>query len=102
MVERKAFLANPKCQYRISQCGEHDCLANNKKMEIVMSIQVCLVSWMNFDYEENGGKKVLLANPKHHDHVSQYGEHDCRANNKKNEDFYEYPSLSHFMDELCL
>ena len=36
-----------------------------KRMEIDMSIQVCLISWMNFDYEENGGKKGLLANPKH-------------------------------------
>ena len=30
MVERKAFLAIPKHQYRVSQCGEHDCTANNK------------------------------------------------------------------------
>ena len=41
-----------------------------KRMEFIMGIQVCLVSWMNFDYKENGGKKVLRANPKHHDHVS--------------------------------
>ena len=31
MVERKAFLANPKHEYRASQGGEHDCGANNKK-----------------------------------------------------------------------
>ena len=31
MVERKAFLANPKNQYRVSECGEHDCGAHNKK-----------------------------------------------------------------------
>ena len=31
MVERKAFLANAKHQYRVHQCGEHDCSANNKK-----------------------------------------------------------------------
>ena len=29
-----------------------------------MNIQVCLTSWMNFDYKENGGKKAFLANPK--------------------------------------
>ena len=28
--EKKAFLASPKHQYRLSQCGEHDCTANNK------------------------------------------------------------------------
>ena len=28
-----------------------------KKMEIIMSIQVCLISGMNINYKENGGKK---------------------------------------------
>ena len=28
-----------------------------KGMEIIMSIQVCLISWMNFGYKENVGKK---------------------------------------------
>ena len=41
-----------------------------KRMEIIMSIQVCLISWMNFDYKENGGKKAFLANPKLEYHVS--------------------------------
>ena len=31
MEERKGFLANQKLQYRVSQCGEHYCSANNKK-----------------------------------------------------------------------
>ena len=31
MMERKAFPANPKHQYRISHRGEHDCSAYNKK-----------------------------------------------------------------------
>ena len=31
MVERKAFLANPKHQYRVFQCGEHDCSDYNQK-----------------------------------------------------------------------
>ena len=31
MVERKAFLENPKHQYRVSQCGEDDCRAHNEK-----------------------------------------------------------------------
>ena len=31
MVERKAFLANAKNQYRVSQSGEHDCSTHNEK-----------------------------------------------------------------------
>ena len=30
MARRKAFLANPKCQYCISELGEHDCSAYNE------------------------------------------------------------------------
>ena len=38
MVDRKAFLANPKHQYRVSKCGEQDCSAYNEE---------------NGDYNEN-------------------------------------------------
>ena len=31
MVESKTFLTNPKHQYRVRQCGEHDYSDNNKK-----------------------------------------------------------------------
>ena len=31
MVERKALFANPKHQYHVSQCEEHDCSVTNKK-----------------------------------------------------------------------
>ena len=31
MVERNAFLENPKHQYHVSQEGGHDCRAHNKK-----------------------------------------------------------------------
>ena len=47
-------------------------------------------------------KKAFLANPKHQYRVSQHGEHDCSANNKKNGDYYKYPSLSLLMDEVWL
>ena len=69
-------------------------------MEIIMNIQVYLISQMNFDYKENAEKKALLLNLKHQYRVSQYGEHYCHAKNKKHGYSYEYPSLSHFMDEL--
>ena len=73
-----------------------------KRTEIILSIQVCRLSWMDFDYTENGGKKAFLANPTHQYHVSQRGEHDCLANSKKKGDYYEYPSFSHLTDELWL
>ena len=55
-----------------------------KEMEIVMGLQVCLISRKNFDYKENGRKKAFLWNPKHQYRTSQYGKHDCCANHKKN------------------
>ena len=71
-----------------------------KRVEINMSIQVCIISRINFDYKKKGENKAFLANQKHHYHVSQCGEHHCRANNKKNGDCYGYPTLSRFLDEL--
>ena len=43
--------------------------------------------------------KAFLANPKHQYRASQRGEHDGNAHKKKNGDYYEYTSLTHFMDE---
>ena len=56
-----------------------------KRIEIIMSIQVCLISKMNFGYKEYGGKKAFLVNRKHQHRLSQQGEHDCSAYNKKME-----------------
>ena len=47
-------------------------------------------------------RKAFLANPKHQDYVSQCREHDCSATSKKSKDYYEYPSLTHLMDEHYL
>ena len=44
--------------------------------------------------------KAFPASAKLQYRVSHYGEHDCSANKKKIGDCYEYPSLSHFSDEL--
>ena len=71
-----------------------------KRKEIVISIHVCLISRMNFNYMENGRKNAFLANPKHQYNISQCGEQDCHANNKKNGGYYKYPSLSPFSNEL--
>ena len=47
-------------------------------------------------------RKAFAANPKHQDHISQCGELDCSASNKKDGDYYSNPSLSHLTDELLL
>ena len=47
-------------------------------------------------------KNAFLANPKCQYHVSQGGEHGYGAHNTKNRDYYEYPSLSHFVNKLLL
>ena len=44
-------------------------------------------------------RKAFLANTMHQYHVPQCEGHDCGAHNKKNVDYYEYPSLTHFEDE---
>ena len=65
-----------------------------------MSIQVYLISGLNFDYTKKGGKIAFPANPKHQHRVSHYREHDCKANYKKNGDFYKYTSLSNFTNKF--
>ena len=55
-----------------------------KGMEIIMTIQVCLLNRMNIDYTKNDGKKAFPTNPKPQYHVSQCGEQDWCTNNKKN------------------
>ena len=69
-------------------------------MEIITSIKVYLIPQVNFNYKVSGGKKTFLANLKHQYCVSQWGEHDYGANNKKNGGYYGHPRLSHFTDEL--
>ena len=100
MVERKLFLQIQSINIMHPNKENMIVVPITKRMEIVISIQVYLNSQMNFDYKESGGKKAFLANPKHQYHVSQYGEHDCATNKKGNGDYYEYPNLPQFMDEL--
>ena len=37
-------------------------------------------------------KKAFIANQKHQYLAFEWGEHDYSANNKKNADYFEYPS----------
>ena len=74
MVERKAFLANPKHQNRVPEWGEHDCCAHKKKKWRLLwaSKFVSFHGW-TLIVRKIGERKAFLANPKHQDHVSQYG-----------------------------
>ena len=62
MVERKAFLENPKHQYHLSQCGDMIVGPFKKRMEIIMHIQVFLFSQIKINYMENDEKKTFLVN----------------------------------------
>ena len=70
MVERKVFL-QIQC-FNIMYPNEENMIVMpiTRRLEIVRSIQVCLISWINFNYKENGGKNAFPANPKHQYHVS--------------------------------
>ena len=62
-------------------------------MEIIMSIKVCPIPRVNINYKENDRRKAFLAKPKHQYCIPQCEEHDYSANDKKNEDYYGYPSF---------
>ena len=87
IVERKAFLAELKHQYCVSNEENMIIVTNNKKLKIITSIQVCLITRMNNNYKENGGKKPFLANPKHPYRVSHCKEHDCVPITKRIKDY---------------
>ena len=50
-----------------------------------MSIRVCLISRMNFNYKEKVEGKAFLAKSNHQCRVSQRSEHDCSAHKKSME-----------------
>ena len=100
MVETKLFLQMQSINVVYPNEDNMIAVSIIKRMEIITSIEVWPNSWVNINYKENCGKKAFLAIPKHQYHLSQWGEHDYSANNKRNGDYYGYPSLSHFTDEL--
>ena len=69
------------------------------RMEIIMSIEVCPISWVNINFMENGGKKSFSCKSKALISCAQCGKHDFSAHNKKNGDCYEYRSLFHLIGE---
>ena len=99
MAERKHFLQIQSANVVYPYVENKVVMPITKGMKIIMSIQVCLNSWKNFDYKENGRKKAFLTNPKHQCRVSRCGKQDCHANNKRTGDYYENPRLSYLTDE---
>ena len=101
MLEKKAFLAKGKHQYHVSQYGEHGCSAQSQKKQRLLweSKLVSFHRW-TLTIRKMVKIKAFPANPKLQCCVSQWGEHNCSAHNRKNKDYYEYPSLFHFTDEI--
>ena len=64
MVEKKLFLQIRSINIMYPNVENMFVVSITKRMEIIMCAQVCLISWRNFDYKENGGKKAFLANAK--------------------------------------
>ena len=60
MVERNLFLQIQRINIVYPKMGNMIVMPTTKRMKIVMGIQVCLISRMNFDYKENGGKMLFV------------------------------------------
>ena len=71
-----------------------------KEIEIIMSIQVELVSQMNFGYKENDGKKSFSCKSKASIMYPNVENTIIVPNCTKNGGYYENPSLTHLMNEL--
>ena len=69
------------------------------KLAIIMSVLVWLISQMNINCKENGGKQSFSCKSKASICVFHHGEHDCSLHNQKNGDYSGDPSLSQFTDE---
>ena len=65
MVDRKFFLQIQSNNIMYPKAENMIIVPIRKRREIIMSIQVYLISRMNFDYKENDRNKAFLANPKH-------------------------------------
>ena len=64
MVERKTLPKIQSIKILYPNVENMIVVPITKRMDVVMSTQVCLISWINFDYKENE-RKAFLANPKH-------------------------------------
>ena len=70
------------------------------RMEVIVTIQVCLISQITFDYKKNGGKKknfleIQSINIVYHNMENMI----IVPITIRNGDYYEYQSLPHFTNE---
>ena len=102
-MEEKAFLANPKQQCPVSQCGEDDCSAINKKNGDHYKYP-SLYRFIDEIWLEGKWSKEMFFFQIRSINIMypNVEKHDCSAHNKKNWDYYKHPSLSHFTDKLWL
>ena len=99
MVEKKAFLSNAKVNIMYPNLENMTVVPITKRMEIIMNIQVCLISRMNNNYKGNGGKEklylqiqsIIIVYPNKVNMI-------IMPNHKNSGDYYKYLSLSHFAD----
>ena len=64
MVESKVFLQIQSIKIVYPNIGNMIPVQMTKGIESITRIKVCLISWMNFDYKENGGKKSFSCKSK--------------------------------------
>ena len=65
MVERKAFLAKPKLQFYVSQCGEHDYSAQSEKeWRLLQQSNFVLFHELTWIIRKMLERKASLAEPK--------------------------------------
>ena len=83
MVERKLFLQIQSINIMYPKVENVIVMPLTKRMKIMLSIQVYLISQMNFDYKENDRKKAFLPNLKRQYRVSQCREDDCSTQKQK-------------------
>ena len=74
-----------------------------KRLDIITSIEVCLISQANINYKKNGGKesfswKIQIIYIVYPNKVNMI----VMPNNKKNRGYCRYPCLSNFSDKLWL
>ena len=100
MVERNAFFKNSKHQYLLSQCGEYDRSAHNKKNGDYNEDQSLSHVMDEFNYTKNGGKKSFSCQTKASSRASQRDEKDCSAFNKKRRRLLSVSNFYHCMDKL--
>ena len=64
MVEKKPFLQIQSINIVYPNEVNKIVVPLKTRMEIITSIQVCIISWMDFDYKENGEKKSFSCESK--------------------------------------